>query len=116
MRKGFDIGKMRHRARIKSVSRTDDGCGGTTRADTEADILAACFEPVRASERVWGGQFTQVITHQCWLRYNELIASGVTIERVISSTRTISYYVVAVVNPDEQQRFMKLMLREGGPL
>lgn len=114
----FDISKMRHRIRIYGIGRTEDGSGGFTRSDPSgADLIGAYWSyirPVSARERQWGEQFTEVVTHMAWLRYNTLIKEGMTARRVFGD-RTVDYYVETIYDPDNLKEFLVLGLREGGP-
>lgn len=114
----FDIGKMRHRIRIYATTRIEDGSGGYDRTDPSgADLIGAYWchiEPVSAREIQWGEQFTEVVTHSCWLRYNRLIKEGMTVRRVIGSEH-VDFYVEKLYDPDNLKEWLLLGLREGGP-
>lgn len=113
-RRLFDIGRMRHRVSIYVVTRTDDGSGGFDREDpsgaTKLNDYWAHIAPVTARERQWGEQFTEVTTHACWLRYNELVKPG-----MILRYRNVDYYIEQAYDPDNLQEWLLLALREGGP-
>lgn len=114
-RRLFDIGLMRHRVSLYTITRRDDGSGGYDRDDpstvTKLNDYWAHMQPVTAREREWGEQFTELTTHTCWLRYNKLVVPG-----MVLRFRGIDYYVESVYDPDNLQEFMLLTLREGGPL
>lgn len=117
-RRLFDIGKMRHRIAVYGISRTEDGSGGFDRSDPSNTTLIMRFwghiRPVSTRERQWGEQFTEVVTHVCWLRYNTLITEGMSVRRNFAD-RQQNYYVEGVYDPDNLKEFLVLMLREGGP-
>ena len=118
-RRLFDIAKMRHRIAVYRISRTEDGSGGFDRSDPSLKDLIGHYwgyiRPVSLRERQWGEQFTEVVTHVCWLRYNTVVQEGMTVRRV-TTARSIDYYVHGIYDPDNLQEFLVLMLREGGPL
>lgn len=112
----FDLGKMRHRVSLYTVTRVDDGAGGFVRQDpASAPTLIGTFwarvDPVSAKERQWGEQFTELTTHQCWLRYNAAVVPG-----MILRFRGVDYYVETVYDPTNLGEFLMMNLREGGPL
>jgi head-tail adaptor len=116
-RRLFDIGHMRHRISVYTVTRVDDGSGGFDRSDpSEATKIGdywAHVQPVTARERQWGEQFTEVTTHTCWLRYHDAVAS---LEGGILRFRGVDYYIEQAYDPDNLKNFLVLTLREGGPL
>jgi SPP1 family predicted phage head-tail adaptor len=111
----FDIGKMRHRVTLYTVTRVDDGAGGFERQDpsvpTELGTFWARVDPVSAKERQWGEQFTELTTHQCWLRYNAAVLPG-----MILRHKGADHYIESVYDPDNLKEFIFLTLREGGPM
>lgn len=114
-RRLFDIGAMRDRIEVHVVTRTDDGAGGFERADPSGATLLNKFwsklEPVSARERQWSEQFTEVITHACWLRYNRLVTHG-----MIVIFKGEEFYVESAFDPDRRMEFLLLALRKGGPM
>jgi len=116
-RRRFDIGKMRHRVTLYNTVREDDGYGGFDRLDasvsTEIGEYWAHIEPVSAHERIWGGQFTELTTHKCWLRYNDLLTG---LDGAIMSWKGKQYYIERIYDPNNLKEFLFLVLREGGPL
>lgn len=110
----FDIGKMRQRVSLYTVTRTDDGAGGFTREDPAPGNLIGTYwgniDPISARERQWGIQFTEVTTHVCWLRYNtNVYETGLVI------CDGVTYYVESAFDPDRLKEFIMMTLREGGP-
>lgn len=118
-RRSFDIGKMRHRVSVYATNREMDSSGGFDRTDpSSADLIGKYWchiEPVSARERQWGEQYTEVVTHRCWLRYNSLLQEGMALRRIIRGL-AVDYYLESLVDPDNLQQWHMLMLREGGPL
>lgn len=111
----FDIGKMRQRISIYTTTRADDGSGGFSRLDpSEATKLKDCWSyirPLTERERTWGEQFAEDVTHECWLRRDDAIRHGMTIRH-----GTVDYYVVTAVPMEGMDEFMRLTLRQGGPM
>ena len=114
-RRLFDIGKMRQRVSLYTVTRTDDGAGGFTRTDPSAGTLIGTYwgniDPVSARERQWGEQFTELTTHVCWLRWRSDVY-----ETGIVRCSGVDYYVEKAYDPDRLKEFIVMTLREGGPL
>lgn len=117
MRRLFDTGKLRHRVSLYTVTRVDDGSGGFDRTDPSEDSKIGTFwghvEPVTARERQWGGQFTEVTSHKCWLRYHTAVSG---LEHGILVFKGDQYYIETAFDPDELKEWLVLGLRKGGPM
>ena len=115
MTKRPDIGALRQRVTIYNTTRVEDGAGGFTRSDpseaTKIGTYWANIKPVKAKQITQAEQHVEVVTHEVLVRHNAAFADGQTL---IHRSRTM--FIVTVVDPDQKQEWMKLMVREGGPV
>ena len=110
-----DLGAFRQRITLYETTRVADDVGGFERVDpsdaTKIDTFWGLLRPVVGRETSIAEQFTDVITHECWLRYGAPLEPG-----MILSEGGMYYYVSYFVDPDMMRRYWLAMLREGGPL
>lgn len=110
-----DVGKMRHRISVYTITQVDDGNGGFERSDpstaTRIAFVWANVESISSREQQWGMKFQEVVTHKVLVRYNAAFLAG---QQLRHDNRP--YYIVSIVDPDQRKEFMVLMCREGGPM
>lgn len=116
-----NLGKMRHRFLIKTVTRVQDEGGGYARADTNGAEVWGRIRTVGALEANTYAQLQERVTHKAVIRWRSDLNQGSTIvwKRPASQGGNLSLYVITAHDDDPDHHpgeFLALMLREGGNL
>lgn len=106
-----NIGKMRHRVEIFEPARTSDGTGGFSRGDAKAIEAYAELKPLKEIEKMQYAKLEMVRSHKCQMRLDDRIKQGYLL---VYDGRY--FYIEAIQNVNERDRFFELSLREGGPV
>lgn len=103
-----EIGELKKRIVIETVTQTSDGIGGFT--ETWATFVSAwaSINPMKANEVFWAGHLEHRVTHKIMIRYQ----SGV-LPKMRVSFGGRYFYIKGVRNIDEMNRFLELMCEEG---
>lgn len=114
----ISIGALRHRLELIGVTRVDDGAGGFTRSDGVEGTVWAAIRPASMREIDAAGRLEMQISHVVEIRFRAdlLPAQGMRVRWSDNAGRTREGYVEAASDPDERGRFIRMMVREGGPL
>ena len=101
------IGALRRRLVLETLTRTPDGAGGITGAWTAVAVLWGALHPRHGSELFDGGRVEGRITHDIWLRPYPGLAPG---QRLRSGMRLFN--IRAVLRPDEVVNRLRLICEE----
>lgn len=102
-------GDLRHRVTIQAPPLTADAIRGvaTGSPTTVAEKVPVKIEPLDGRELVQAQQVAAHVTHRITMRYR----AGVTpTQRIVFGTRT--YHVIAVLNLEERNRWLRLLCVE----
>ncbi len=105
--KMLTIGKMRHRVRVETPTFATDSFGGQTQTFALLRRTWAHIEPLRDREYLEAQQIRGDITHKITMRRVKNMTPKC---QIVHGSRT--FHIVSVVNPDEQDRFHKVMAKE----
>jgi SPP1 family predicted phage head-tail adaptor len=105
------LSDLRHVVEIQSESASGDGGGGQTGPWASPAIVAtvrARVEPLRGDERPRAMQIEAALTHRVTIRHRPDVTARM---RLIFDTRIFN--IRAVIDVQEQGRFLDLMCEEG---
>lgn len=113
-KKRRDVGKFRHRVKLYTATRVDDGGGGAARSDpsvgTLIDEVWADVAPMTAREQYWSQQLVENVTHTVKIRWRSEVLDG---QFVVWGA--VQLYIITAVDPTNLGEFLFLACREGGP-
>jgi SPP1 family predicted phage head-tail adaptor len=103
----MQIGKLRHRVELKSLSQNQNNFGETQDTWTTYTTVWARIEPLRGRELMLAQQANSEVTIRVTIRYN---SSVTTKDRVVIGSRVLE--IVAVINLDERNIKQELLCKE----
>jgi SPP1 family predicted phage head-tail adaptor len=107
----MSIGALRKPVLLQSENLAPDGFGGQKAVWTTLAILWAEIKPFAGKDAVDTGNFNKRLTHQITVRFRADIATG---QRLLYGAR--AFVIRAAVNKDESNRWLDLLVEEGGTL
>jgi SPP1 family predicted phage head-tail adaptor len=111
------VGRMRHRVQLQSKTTTSDGGGSdaVTTWKTFAEVSAS-IEGKGGSERLFGDQLQEPITHTIKIRFRRDLTfknriQYKSINQGVSSTRVFN--IKRIINTGSRDKFLEIMCVEG---
>ncbi len=102
------IGKLRHRLIIQQEQRAGDAGTGVTIVWAKVATVSGSVKPLSGRETLQAMQLQARISHRIVIRYR---AGVTTAMRVLFGTRLFN--IQAVLDRDEDRRFLEIMVEEG---
>lgn len=101
------IGLMKHKVTFKKIDKTKDGRGGWTESPSDILTTWAAIAPLSPVEIVKYQSFLPEITGKMVVRYRDDIDSSCI---VFYGSR--KFEILGLVNPAEESRFLKILVKE----
>ena len=98
---------MRRRIALYQTVQIPDAYGGQSRVDTLMATVWGAIYPVTAREFYGFGALHDDTTHRIVIRYRRDVRQG-----MIAESNGKRYYIEAILNREERERFLDLMCRE----
>lgn len=104
------IGQMRHRVAIHTVSATRNDFGDAVEAGATLATVWARVEPLVGRELLAAQQIHAEVNHKVTVRYSSDLAAVGPKHYIVFDSRTFD--IQAVLNPEEQNRYLELLCLE----
>ncbi len=108
------IGGMRKQVAIQSEAQTPDGAGGYALGWNTIATVWAEIEPLHGHEVLSADHLEGRVTHKVTMRFRSDLSPITTAMRLLYNSRAFNIH--AVLNTGEDNRFLSLMVEEGGPI
>ena len=105
------LGHLRHQITLQQETQVPDGAGGYALGWTPVATVWGDISPLSGREVFVGHALQGLVTHRVTLRY----IPGLTVTigmSLVSNTR--SYKIHAVLNTDARNRWLELLVEDGG--
>ena len=112
----MSIGKMRHKLHIQEQERSSDGGGSQSVTYKDAFSVFGMIEPKSGSERVFGDQLEERVTHIITTRFSRKITFKNRIEyRFNRDGENFSriFNIKRVINKNTRDRYLEILCEEG---
>ena len=112
----MSIGKMRHKIFVQTQTRTSDGGGSHNVTYSDSFSTFAMIQPRSGSERVFGDQLEEKITHIITTRFNRNITFKNRLQYRFNkegSTHTRTFNIKRVINKGTRDKYLDILCEEG---
>lgn len=112
----MSIGRMRHKVKIQKQTRTADGGGTQAVTFSDLDTVFASIEPKAGSERLFGDQLEERVTHVITIRFRRDVTFK---NRLVyeffrdGNKYTRTFNIKRVINRDTRDRYLDILVEEG---
>ena len=103
----MEIGKLRHRIELYSVTETQDNYGEVTKGYELATTVWASIKPLSGKELAHAQQVSAETSFKIVIRYNSAVTSEY---RLVFGSRT--FEITGMLNGDEKGEYLVLMCSE----
>lgn len=103
----LDPGKLRHRVKLQTLTRTPDAGGGYTETWTDTATVWAAVEPLQGTERLRAMQVSPTLSHRIRMRYRANVTSAM---QAVYNGR--AFDITSVIDPGERHRELELLVEE----
>ena len=110
------IGKLKHKLYVQTQTRTSDGGGSQKVAYSDSFSLYGMIQPKTGSERVFGEQLEERITHIITTRFNRNITFKNRLQYRFNkegASYTRTFNIKRVINRDTRDRYCDILCEEG---
>ena len=110
------IGKLRHKLHIQTQTRTSDGGGSQAVSYSDSFSVFGSIMPKTGSERVFGDQLEERVTHIITTRFSRKITFKNRIEyRFNRDGENFSriFNIKRVINKNTRDRYLEILCEEG---
>lgn len=103
----LDPGRLRHRVKLQSLTRTPDAGGGYTETMTDVATVWAQVEPLEGTEQLRAMQVSPTLSHRIRMRYKANVTPAM---QAVYNGRTFD--ITSVIDPGERHREIELLVEE----
>ena len=110
------IGKLKHKLHIQTQTRTSDGGGSQSVSYSDSFSVFGSIMPKAGTERVFGDQLEERITHIITTRLNRNITFKNRIQYRFNkegTAHTRTFNIKRVINRDTRDRYCDILVEEG---
>ena len=110
------VGKLRHKLHVQTQTRTSDGGGSQNVTYSDSFAVFGMIEPKTGSERVFGDQLEERITHIITTRFNRNINFKNRLQYRFNrdgASYTRTFNIKRVINRDTRDRYLDILVEEG---
>ncbi len=110
------IGKLRHKLNVQTQTRTSDGGGSQNVTYSDSFSIFGMIEPKTGSERVFGDQLEERVTHIITTRFNRNISFKNRLQYRFNrdgASHTRTFNIKRVINRDTRDRYLDILVEEG---